>query len=96
MKSCVPKCHQRALLKVGNLEASTQSQDVLTRYLSLGAQSSPLVVTRCGLRRKFHQPARCSWTKALTLPRSKQRGGVTRIHVSLTQCELEWDFRHLT
>ncbi|KAL6347716.1 hypothetical protein AAG906_026245 [Vitis piasezkii] len=36
MKSCMPKCHQRALLKVGNLEASAQTQDILTRHLFLG------------------------------------------------------------
>ncbi|KAL6322776.1 hypothetical protein AAG906_019045 [Vitis piasezkii] len=34
-----------------------------------GTQSSYLADTRHGLRRNFHQLAKCSWTKVPTLPR---------------------------
>ncbi|KAL6327142.1 hypothetical protein AAG906_014960 [Vitis piasezkii] len=40
MKSCVPKCHQQASLKVDNHKAGEQLQDRLTRYLSPGTQSA--------------------------------------------------------
>ena len=87
MKSCVAKCHQRAPLKVDNLEASEQSQGILMRRLSLGMQSSLLVVTQRSLRRSFHQPARCSWIKTPTLPGYRQREDATRGHDYLMQCE---------
>ena len=95
MKNCVPKCHLRAPLKADNPKASEWPQDILMRCLSMGTQNSLLAITRCGMRRSFHQPAKCSWTKAPNLPECQQRGGATGGHVYLTQCEPGWDLKHL-
>ncbi|RVW15504.1 hypothetical protein CK203_096437 [Vitis vinifera] len=69
MKSCGHKCQHQAPLKVGILKANKQPQDRLIRHLSQGTQSSYLADTRHGMRRSFHQLAKCSWSNVPTLPR---------------------------
>ena len=58
-------------------------------------QSSPWAIARCDLRKSFHQPTRCSWTKAPTPPGCQQGGGTIEDHVCTTQCEPNWDLSHL-
>ena len=93
MKSCVPKCHHRAPLKVGNPNASEQPQDELMKRHSLGTQSSPLAVTQHNLRRSFHQLVRCSWMKASTLLKYQQRGVATEGHIYQMRSKPDWDLR---
>ena len=92
-KSCVPKCHQWAPLKVGNHKASKQPQDILMRHLSQRKHSSLLAATRHSLMRSFHQFARCSQTKASTLPGNQQRGSAIEGHIYQMRCEHSWDLR---
>ena len=66
----------------------------LIRHLSQGTQSSYLADTRHGMRRSFHQLAKCSWSNVPTLPRHQWRGGTKKGRIFQMSCEPDLDLRH--